>query len=460
MLRYITARRLLPLAALAFAGCTSTGEILSVTDPDIINPTDVQSAAGANAVRLGALARLNVATSGGESLFLLGGLFADEWLNGDSFIARQEIDQRVVTSENNFLRDANYALHRARVGAIQAVDLLKQFAPTAPGWQPAEMYFVQAYTEVLLAEHLCSGIVFSDVVHGEDNYGSPMSTTDALNRALAHADSGLRLVTGTTADDNRVKYALQVTKGRILLDLGQYAAAAAAVTGVPTNFQYVMRHSQATNDNQFWAFNNNARRYTLGNGDGGGINFAAAADPRLPSCVGGDAACRAIGVTSATRDDLGRPITVQMLWTTRDASVAIVSGVEARLIEAEAQLQGNNASGALATLNALRAPTGAGSGGVAGLQPLTDAGSAAARVDQLFRERALWLFGTGHRTGDLRRLIRQYGRPATVFPTGTWQAGLGVKSGNYGTDVTLPIPQAEQNNPNVAGKSACLDRNA
>ena len=40
------------LAVVAVA-CTP-GEVLQVTDPDIINPSDVQSAAGANAVRIGA----------------------------------------------------------------------------------------------------------------------------------------------------------------------------------------------------------------------------------------------------------------------------------------------------------------------------------------------------------------------------------------------------------------------
>ena len=136
--------------------------------------------------------------------------------------------------------------------------------------------------------------------------------------------------------------------------------------------------------------------------------------------------------------------------------MTIVSGVEARLIEAEAQLAANPA-GALTTLNALRAPTGAGSGGVAGLAPLTDAGSPLARENQLFRERAFWLFGRGHRVGDLRRLIREYGRaPETVFPTGAWHKG-----GSYGTDVNLPIPEAERNNPNMPQSGElCMDRNA
>src|SRR5215212_6065725 len=129
---------LVALAALTAVGCKTPDEYLAVSDPDIINPINVNSAAGADAVRLGALARLNNSTSGpvtstgGESLFLLGGLFADEYNNGDSFIARQEVDQRVITIQNNFLTDANRAMHRARLAAKQAIDLEKQYNPTAP----------------------------------------------------------------------------------------------------------------------------------------------------------------------------------------------------------------------------------------------------------------------------------------------------------------------------------------
>jgi hypothetical protein len=137
------------------------------------------------------------------------------------------------------------------------------------------------------------------------------------------------------------------------------------------------------------------------------------------------------------------------VWPVRESPVALTSGIEARLIEAEAALRAPNAAGALTILNALRAT-------VTGLVPLVDAGTAEAQVSQLFRERAIWLFGRGYRTGDMRRLIRQYNRPATsVFPVGLWHKG-----GNYGTDVNFPVPQAEQNNPNLPAGQSCIDRNA
>ncbi|HEX6133041.1 MAG TPA: hypothetical protein VFZ24_03595, partial [Longimicrobiales bacterium] len=76
------------------------------------------------------------------------------------------------------------------------------------------------------------------------------------------------------------------------------------------------------------------------------------------------------------------------------------------------------------------------------LAPLQDPGSPAARVDLLFQERAFWLFLTGHRLGDLRRLVRQYGRATDeVFPTGAWHKG-----GVYGSDVAFPIPFNEAQN--------------
>ena len=56
----------------------------------------------------------------------------------------------------------------------------------------------------------------------------------------------------------------------------------------------------------------------------------------------------------------------------------------------------------------------------------------------------------------MRRLIRQYGCTADqVFPVGQHYRG-----GTYGVDVNLPVTQAEENNPALEGKSACIDRNA
>lgn len=441
---------------LALAACNPT-DVLEVHDPDIIDPSSVQSAAGADAVRLGAIGRLNAATSGGssatEGLFLLSGLFADEWNNGDSFIARWEVDQRSITPQNNFLTDMDRLLQRSRVSASQAVGLLQQFKPTGAVADVAEMYFVQAYVENAIGEHYCNGLVLSNVVDGVEQYGSPMSTQAAFELALAHADSGLALITGNSTADVKVRNALSVVKGRILLNLNRPAEAGTAVAAVPTSYAYQMFYEPVLFDNAIWTYNNSARRYSVSTGEGtNGLNFATANDPRLPICQGGDAVCSAIGVTINQRDDKSAfPIYVQRIWPARDAAVTIVGGVEARMIEAEAAYSASNYLLMMQKLNQARTEKA-----IPGLAAdLVDPGTDPARVDLIFRERAFWMFSTGHRVGDLRRLLKPpYSRNAeSVFPTGAWHKG-----GNYGPDVNFPVPQAEETNPNVTAGHTCTDR--
>jgi hypothetical protein len=164
---------------------------------------------------------------------------------------------------------------------------------------------------------------------------------------------------------------------------------------------------------------------------------------------------------------------------TQTAPFVVANGVEARLIQAEVALHAGNASW-LTILNTLRtngnfttAPDPvdpsvidttwtAGTGGVDNLRPLGDPGASLsgqaavdARVTLLFQERASWLFLTGHRQGDLRRLIRQYGRTQDhVYPIGLYTA---PGHGQYGVEVTVPVPPTESPNPYFTG---CVDRNA
>ena len=443
------------VALLPLAGCSEVDRSLAVVDPDIINPEDTQSAAAAGALRLGALARHSQATSGGESFWLLGGLMADEWRSSDTFVQRDQTDQRSVETNNGNVNNAFRAVHRARLAADIAARAL--ITNEADGWEIGEMYVIQAYAENNLAENMCSGIPFSGLdENGDEVFGAPLPTTAVLDRALAHADSALTFAAGTDADAVRITNAANVVKGRILVNMGRYADAAAAVAGVPTDFEIVNEHSQTSRTNQVWSLNNSAGRWTVSNGEGGnGLDFVIG-DPRVPVCKGRttthaptveftEVAMCGPGYSAGPFDGATPvPFLIQEKWASREQPAAWASGIEARLIEAEAQLSAGNAAGALLTLNALRAR-------VPGLAPLV-----AVDVDALFRERAFWLFGTGHRLGDLRRLIRQYGRSAeSVFPTGEWYLGA-----PYGTDVNFPIPQSEENNPEAGTGNICIDRTA
>jgi hypothetical protein len=451
--------RILPLAAavVALGGC-SVDEILEVTDPDVINPGDITSASGAEALRIGTLARLNLATSGNESFLLLGGLLADEFRSGDTFTERNEADRRNSLPNNTNVRDAFRFTYRVRTSAKQAIEALDRF--DAEDWKIAEMYVALAYAENQLAENACNGIPLSEISGTDVQYGPPLQTPAVYESALNNVNTALATVTSNSADAVRVRRAASVLKGRILLNLARFAEAGTAVAGVPTNYAYTQEHSLTSNANAIWTFNNSLGRWVVSNGEGGNtINFALAGDPRLPVCRGASSTATGAGTlpvcpagTAGRAFDVQArtiPLFVQQAYPAVSTPVAIISGVEARLVEAEAALRAGDAGNFLAIHNALRST-------VSGLAPLTDPGTDVARQDLHFREKAFWLFGRGFRLGDMRRLIRQYSRnPEDVFGTGTW-----FKGGTFGTDVNFPIPQAEENNPEFPKNQSCIDRNA
>ncbi len=462
----LTGRRatfaLVAAAGLSLAACNSiTDSLLQATDPDIINPNDVQTPDGADAVRIGALARLTTLTASApgnaEGVWFMGGLLADEWKSGDTFVQRDETDKRTIAVDNSIVTAGYRYIHRSRISANQAIELLRKYKPT-PVSNIGQMYFVRGYAELLSAENFCNGQPFSDGSTGDVLEGAPLSVADAFKLAIISADSGL-LAVGNATDAQSVKVinALKVTKARALMGLGtaNYTAARAALAGVPTGFSYDVTFLQVSGDNGIWALNNSAKRYVVGDSvDANGLlknslPFVSSKDPRIPTSGTGRAF------------DTATPFSQQLIWASagnpagREDPVAVLNGIDARLIEAEVQLSAGDIPGWLATLNALRTgPTQLSqSVSIRNMAALADPGTANARVDLQFREKAFWTFGRGERLGDLRRLIRDYGRTeAQIFPTGIF-----AKGGTYGTDVNLPVPQAEQNNTKF---TACTDRKA
>lgn len=420
------------LAGLILTGCDNA--LLDFQDPDIIS--SVNSASGAIALMNGVRERLVTVTTGEtptshESLIFFGGLLADEWKSGDSFVERNSTDQRAISEANAFLAEQMLYLNRVRTQGKQAIDALRQYAPV-PAANIGHMFALTGFVENLAGEHFCNGLPFSDVVNGDFVYGGPITVDSAFTRAVAWSDSALQYVDGDEGD--LVTNMARIVKGRALLNRGQFAAAGAAVAAVPTDFVYLITHSANTVVNELWSINVGQKRYVVADEEGGnGLPFVSARDPRVTTEGEG------LSFDSQT------PFVGQTIYGQFDP-VAIASGIEARLIEAEAALQAGDAGTWLGKLNAARATR-------SDLAPLDDPGDATARINLMFRERAFWMFGTGHRLGDLRRLIRQYGRAAeTIFPTGAYPKG-----GNYSTDVNIPLSADEANNPHFAG---CTDRNA
>jgi hypothetical protein len=439
----------------AAVGCKSDS-LTQVTDPDIFNVADYSTPAGANPLRIGVIANFTTAFDGGTDSYVnMSGNLADELLASDTFDGRLTINARKSVEVNSEMEGVYRALQRARSGAQAAAKTIAKSTPAAKVNQ-GEVYMYLGYSEMLFAEGWCSGVPFSSEDGVTQTFGQPNTTEQMFTIAVAHFDTALKFVGDSTSTAAlRVKYGSQIGKGRSLLSLGKFTEAAAAVAGVPTSYLLNTSHSaQNASDGQWSGTTSGASRYRLMSNEGkNGLPFLGqtpAQDPR-------------INWSPSTRVGFSSQFTAQPNSNkfVQYGDGIITTGAEARLIELEAQLQAGTQAArdaVFAGLNSLRT-SGAPIGGVTGSTLITVpaiAGSAPttqdAAIDLLYKERAYWFWLTGHRLGDLRRLVRTYKRNSeTVFPTGALTPPL---DGTYGTSTSVTVPFSERNNPNFKG---CLD---
>jgi hypothetical protein len=439
--------------ALLLGGCQAANDqLLGVVDPDIINPSDVNNADAAAALGNGVIATFNSITAGSESTWLFGGLLADEWSTSSTFIQNDETDQRLIPEFNSSITGMVRGLYRVRTRADEATAALKKYSPASTALI-GEMYLARGYAELQLASDFCNGIPIGNGNATPPEDGKPFTTQQVFQLAAASLDSAIAAATGTDTRSVLINRAARVARGRVALALGDFANAATFVSSVPTAFTYQHTYSLTTGSNTIWGQGFSSRRYSVGDSVEGNsrnilvrnaIPFASARDPRLPVTI---------PTSGAINGQDGQTYTRTTTMWGQLTPIDVANGIDARMVEAEVALRNGNTAQWLAIHNALRAaPPKLGEIQPAAMPALTDPGSTDRRVDVHFREKAFWTFSRGQRLGDMRRLIRQYGRTeATVFPQ-----GVHYKGGSYGKDVNLPMVQAERNNPNFTG---CTDRN-
>ena len=466
---------------------TGTG---TPADPDALN-----NELGTREMYRGVLNKFREATSGAMSshgYIVYSGMLGDELNAGRfntatsaAFTPQTIVDSRWATTGDGF--EGGYEgvwrqLHGVRVQSMNTIGALRKYGPNQPKDFTGHAFALWGMAEVMLANFFCSGIPLTTIeFEGSFQYAAGSTTVEVYEHALTLFDSAL----ANAPDSADVRNLAKVGKGWALLNLQRYAEAAQVVADVPTSFVYKNYHSTAiansTGTPNFTSSLSATTPHAIGNmgtvSDREGVNglpYRSSNDPRTvsPLVLAAQAASGNAAVYKPNR------------WRVNggDTPIIMASGVEARLIEAEAALAAGNAAW-LQTLNSLRTsgsfttapnptdPTrvdttwapGSGAilftsigGTLPGLRPLANPATPAARLDLLMQERAYWLFLTGRRHADMRRLVRQYGRSEeTVFPVGPYPAG---PVGSYGTEVNAPSPADEQvYNTRYKG---CFDRQA
>jgi hypothetical protein len=426
---YMTAtlQRLVIGASLCGSLVTAFGcqDLTHVSEPDVVVAQSNNDSVGAVGRRAGAI----VSFANGFGGQVVGsGLIADEL----GSIQGGGGDQRIVSASGG----SGYpydVLGTTRINLLRAITSLERWAPT-PAWHIGELYAYLGDVEVFYAENMCSGVPLGVVVNDTPTYGATATRDSLIQLALAHFDSA----TAHAGGSDSVQNLAAVGRARALLDSGDFPGAASQAAGVPQSFAYTVSFAgfsaTGAQSNSVW-YNTAYYAYQVFVSDNegeNGLDFISANDPRVATTsINGYAA--ALADSSST------------------SPMVLASGLEAVLMQAEAALRAGNVGQWASSLNMLRTSSSL------GLAPLPADSTTSAppqlQLAVMFRERAFWLFLTGHRHGDLRRLVRQYGLPAEkVFPTGPYEQGQRV----YGSAVVY-VPFGETLNPNFR---ACFNTSA
>lgn len=433
---------LLLLASFAATGCG----LLDVSDPTVVEESDLANPSGAELLRRKAISELYNAVAYSA---LFSAMASDEYFAFPSKATLQSgaiwrdhlLDQRALRSDAAYVQTGHVYtfLQTTRLNATYAINWYRQYGSAAQRPNMGQLLAVRGYTSIGLAEQVCTGFALHDVVDDRPVFGKRLSVDEVLASALVDLDSAVI----ATQDSARFLNLARVTRGRALLGLGRFDEAADAVKDVPVDFVYNAEFGPSPGRTNLFSslrYSATGNNVSVADREGGiGMDFASANDPRVEVTPLGTA-----------HDGTTKLYGHKKSYTVTNASIVLASGIEARLIMAEAALRDNDPNW-LTILNDLRthpdpkvAPVG--------LTPLVDPGTPDARLDLLYRERAFWLFGSGRRLGDMRRLVRVYGRaPEAVFPTGAYHTG-----GTYASNFDLPfIPYGEDTAG--SGVTGCID---
>jgi starch-binding outer membrane protein, SusD/RagB family len=332
--------------------------------------------------------------------------------------------------------------HRARWTAEDGARRMKEAmgdADFARSTQAAQITLWAGYANRLLGENMCEAVI---------NGSAPQPHTVHFERAEAHFTEAMQIA--QAANQANLVNAARAGRASARMYLGKWSEAVADAQAVPVGFRYNMPYFLTELDqyNRVHEASRSQpyRAHTVWNTVYENY-FTETQDPRvrwvrLILATGqeqtGDAAV-------ALRDGTSRrvPWYNQQKHPERTSPIALSTGREMRLIEAEAMLQAGDWQGALTMINSVRTST-ANQAAARPLQPWT-AGSAAEVWTILKRERGIELWLEARRMGDMRRW-NAANRPGSYHVLEV----VGVPSNLSTQDLCIPISRSErETNPNI-----------
>lgn len=355
-----------------------------------------------------------------------GGLVGDELANANLTNRLWDYDRRTILPTNGVYSTTRCGgdptvyttLSTARYDADHVLGLLD-------GWTDEQVEgrigliataaAYAGYSLVLLGEGMCSAAV---------DVGPELTPPQILAEAEARFTRAIDAA--ATASDTAILNLAILGRARARLDLGKMAEAGADATRIPPGFVVNATYSNAKDSRQNVVYN---FMYQL---------LAATVDTPFRDVKFGGVPDPRVNVVDAGTpgSDKVTPIFLPAKYSAFETPIPVARWEEAQLILAEADVAGNDVSGAVDIINTLHANAGI---------PAYSGTTPSEVLAQIVEERRRELFLEGQRLGDIIRYGLALSPAAgTPFPAG------GAFSGVYGTQVCFPLPAAERlNNPNI-----------
>jgi len=221
--------------------------LLDVSDPTLIQDSDIQNPNGANTQRQLASFNFNsnfVTLSRGTAML------TDEWaLDAPAFYDYSSFDLALLDRRESVRFEAAFTsqgylgpLTQTVTATSMAIPFVRAYSPAAvQSDYLAQLYAIRGYMILEMAEDLCPGFPLDDIVDRKAVFGGPLTTDSALAIASSTLDSALKFVKDTA----RFGTLARVTKARVLLEQGKYDEASAMAMLVTSSPAYTTEEDAA-----------------------------------------------------------------------------------------------------------------------------------------------------------------------------------------------------------------------
>jgi starch-binding outer membrane protein, SusD/RagB family len=409
-------------AAVVAATAVSGGceNFLEVEHPGVIDAGTIDPVADAETFSLSAQTNFFNAY---DNVAVYGAYFTGEAWVDDTYAGRKEMAKRTVSDRDALLvADLYQPLALAATSNFQVLEMLEG-TEREVSVSSARAALHLGFSLQLMAETFCEGVLA---------VGAPMTQEETAREAIRYFEQAVELATAVAQPQLAV--AAQVGLARAYLQVGEYAAAAAAAASVPAEFRYdALKADDASS------------RTRLGNT----IFYYTAARPNLvvPPYYRALVDAR-VPFTLLTDPASGQPVGgqggvlayfYQRKYAGFGVPVRLASGLEAQYLRAEAELKLGQPAYAVALTAARRAAFPAADGDA------VDFVAAPGELRDLLDQKARDFYLEGKHMGDW---VRNPEATPYVLPAGIGYYDV-VYGGTVGTARCFPTPAVErENNPN------------